>query len=79
VWELRSRAQAQSNSFCVGDILLVLGECASASAGCSPEARELETHSRAFICNCSHCSVRPFRRGSYGRRGDVGAVMGVGI
>jgi hypothetical protein len=40
---------------------------------------ELETHSRAFICICSHCSFRTFRWGSYGRRGDVGAVMGAGI
>jgi hypothetical protein len=38
---------------------------------------ELETRSRAFIC--SRCSCSPFRRGSHGRHGDVGAVMGAGI
>jgi hypothetical protein len=40
---------------------------------------ELETRLRAFICNCSCCSFGAFRQGSYGRRGDVGAVMGAGI
>jgi hypothetical protein len=53
---------------------------ASASAGCSPElSSELETRLRAFICNCSRRSFWVFRRGSYGYRGDVDAVMGAGI
>jgi hypothetical protein len=39
---------------------------------------ELETRSRAFICNCSHCSLGALRRGSYGRRGDRGRSYGRG-
>jgi hypothetical protein len=40
---------------------------------------EFETRPRDFICNCSRCSFWTFRWGNYGRRGDVGAVMGAGI
>jgi hypothetical protein len=45
----------------------------------APElVRELETRSRAFICNCSRCSLGTFCRGSYGRRGDCGRSYGRG-
>jgi hypothetical protein len=65
----------------VGDFLRVLGGCARAHPpNVAPElVSELETRSRAFICNCSRCSYWAFRRGSYGHRGDVGAIMGAGI
>jgi hypothetical protein len=65
----------------VGGVLQVIGGCARAHLPnvASELVSELETHLRAFICNCSHCSFWVFRRGSYGRSGDVGAVMGVGI
>jgi hypothetical protein len=37
---------------------------------------ELETRSRAFICNCSRCSSGMFCRGRYGRRGECGRNYG---
>jgi hypothetical protein len=78
---LRSRAQAQSDDFGVVDVLYVLGGCARAHLlDVAPELMsELETHSRAFICNYSRCSLGTFRWGSYGRRDDMGVVMDVGI
>jgi hypothetical protein len=78
---LRSRAQAQSDDVGVGDVLFVRGGCARAHPpDVAPElVSELETHSQAFICNCSRCSFGLFHQGSYGRRGDVGVVMGAGI
>jgi hypothetical protein len=39
---------------------------------------ELETRLRAFICNCSRCSLGMFRRGSYGCRGERGRSYGNG-
>jgi hypothetical protein len=53
----------------VGGVLQVLGGCARAHpSDLAPElVSELETRSRSFICNCSHCSLGGF----------VGAVMAV--
>jgi hypothetical protein len=46
----------------VGGVLQVLGGCARAHPShVAPElVSELETRSRAFICNCSHCSLEGF-------------------
>jgi hypothetical protein len=65
----------------VGGVLQVLGGCTRAHPlDVAPElVSELETHLRAFICNCSRCSYGAFHQGSYGCRGDVGVVMGAGI
>jgi hypothetical protein len=65
-----SRAQAQQVGVGVGGILLVLGGCAQAHPpDVAPElVSELETRSRAFFCNCSHCS-----RGGFA--GAVTAIM----
>jgi hypothetical protein len=65
----------------VGGVLQVLDGCARAHlSDLAPElVSELETRLRAFICNFSRCSFWAFRRGSYGRRGDVGAVMGANV
>jgi hypothetical protein len=65
----------------VGGVPQVLSGCARAHPlDVAPElVSELETRSRAFICNCSRCSLGGFVGGSYGHSGDVGAVMGAGI
>jgi hypothetical protein len=70
----RSHAQAQLDDSGVDGVLRVLGGCAQAhSPDVSPElVSELETCSRAFTCDCSHCSLGMLRRGSRGRRGKCG-------
>jgi hypothetical protein len=57
-----SRAQAQPVSLGVGGVLQVLGGCARAHPlDVAPElVSELETRSRAFVCNCSHGSLGGF-------------------
>jgi hypothetical protein len=39
---------------------------------------ELDTRSRAFIRNCSRCSLETFHRGSYDRRDECGRSYGRG-
>jgi hypothetical protein len=39
---------------------------------------ELETRSRAFMCDCSRCSLGMLRQGSHGRRGKCGRSNGRG-
>jgi hypothetical protein len=68
-WELRSLAQTQPMDLGVGGVVQVLGGWVRAHPpDVAPElVSELETRSRAFICNCSCCSLGGF----------VGAVMAV--
>jgi hypothetical protein len=61
-WESGSHTQAQLVDLGVGGVLQVLGGCARAHPpDVAPElVSELETRSRAFICNCSHCGLGGF-------------------
>jgi hypothetical protein len=58
-WESGSRAQAQLVDVGVGGVLQDLGGCAGVHPpDVAPElVSEVETRSRAFICNCSCCSL----------------------
>jgi hypothetical protein len=77
---LRSHTHAEPDDLGVGDVLLVLGGCARAHPpDVAPElVSELKTRKRAFICNCSRCSLGTLRLGSYCRRGDRGRSYGRG-
>jgi hypothetical protein len=79
--ESRSRAQAQLDNLGVDDVLQALGGCARAhSLDVAPElVSELETRSRAFIRDCSDCSLGMLRRGSLDRCGECGRSYGRGI
>jgi hypothetical protein len=64
----------------VDGVFRVLGGCTRAHPpDVAPElVSELETHSRAFMCDCSHYSLGTLRRGSRGRRGKCGRNNGRG-
>jgi hypothetical protein len=64
----------------VDGVLRVLGGCARAYP---PDVAlelvsELEARSRAFMRDCSRCSLGTLRRGSRGRRGKCGRSSGRG-
>jgi hypothetical protein len=61
-WEVRGRTQAQPVSLGVGGVLQVFGGCARVHLpDVAPElVSELETRSRAFVCNCSRCRLGGF-------------------
>jgi hypothetical protein len=69
--ESRSRAQDLLSRLGVGVVLRVLGGCARAHPpDVAPEPMsELKTHPRAFMLDCSCCSLGMFCWGSRGHRG----------
>jgi hypothetical protein len=64
----------------VDGVLHVLGGCARAyPPDVAPElVGELETRSRAFMRDCSCCSLGMLHQGSHGRRGKCGPSNGCG-
>jgi hypothetical protein len=76
--ESKSRAPAQLDNLGVDGVLHALGGCARAHPpDVAPElVSELETHSRAFIRDCSRCSFGMLRRGSLDHCGECGRNYG---
>jgi hypothetical protein len=69
--ELKTRAQTQLSSLVLVLFFVVLGGCTRAhppDVALDPVG-EFKTRSRAFMLDCSHCSLGIFFRGSRGRRG----------
>jgi hypothetical protein len=78
--ESRSHARPQLDDSGVDGALRVLGGCARAHPpDVAPElVCELETRSRAFMCDCSRCSLGMLCQGSRGRCGKCGCSSGHG-
>jgi hypothetical protein len=78
--EPTSHAKAYLDNLAVDGVLHVLGGCARAHPpDVAPElVSELETHPRAFIRDCSRCSLGMLRRGSLDHCGKCGRSYGRG-